>query len=211
MRKNTETKPRKSQGAKRNGTTVKSRSRGDSRKLDTMGAGGASYFTDWGTLVAVKIVQIAEIISRSASQAYEAGYGIRNSELRILLLLGGGEMLSVNEISRRAGIDKAWISRSLDVMMQAGLAKRVPHPTDNRKSLISLTEKGEQSLRVITPIALTRDRHFLAGLDEQEIHKVLDTLRARAQQLLLPELDQRPAPGNRRSKPSNAAAPALDE
>jgi len=150
-----------------------------------------AHFTDWGDLVAVKIIQIAEIISRSASQVYEAGYGIRNSELRILLLLGSGERLSVNEISRRAGIDKAWISRSLDVMMRGDLVKRVPHPSDSRKSLISLTEKGERSLKTITPIALTRDKHILAGLNQEEVHKILDALRARAQQLLLPELEKR--------------------
>src|SRR5262245_30902684 len=111
------------------------RGRAPSAKKDGASQTGGSHFTDWGSLVAVKIIQIAEIISRSASQVYEAGYGIRNSELRILLLLGSDEKLSVNEISRRAGIDKAWISRSLDVMMKAGLVERIPHASDNRKSL----------------------------------------------------------------------------
>jgi DNA-binding MarR family transcriptional regulator len=197
-------------GARENASATLNGAGSRSRVSVPAGQGGApasgagSHFTDWNTLVAVKIIQIAEIISRSASQVYEAGYGIRNSELRILLLLGTGEKLTVNEISRRAGIDKAWISRSLDVMMKAELVKRVPHPTDSRKNLISLAEKGERSLRVITPIALTRDKHILAGLDEREIHKVLDILRSRAQELLLPELDQRTAvPEKKRAKPRN--------
>ncbi|MFZ1988813.1 MAG: MarR family winged helix-turn-helix transcriptional regulator [Alphaproteobacteria bacterium] len=192
MKEDGQKRPRRRRRSGANGTRAGRSMRG-SQGQDNSSSGSPTHFTDWGDLVAVKVIQIAEIISRSASQVYEAGYGIRNSELRILLLLGSGERLSVNEISRRAGIDKAWISRSLDVMMKADLIKRVPHPSDSRKSLISLTEKGERSLQTITPIALTRDKHILAGLDKEEIHKVLDTLRARAQQLLLPELEKRPS------------------
>lgn len=171
------------------------------RRREVEGAAdGPRHFSDWGSLVSVKVIQIAEIISRSASQVYEAGYGIRNSELRILLLLGTGETLSVNEISRRAGIDKAWISRSLDAMMKSGLTKRVSHPTDSRKSLVSLTDKGHQTLRTITPIALMRDKEIIAGLDKKQVHQVLDALKARAQQMLLPEREQRPAPAKKGAK-----------
>ncbi len=186
MRKTSKREPRQTQGRKINGTRSKSRANGSSRRAEMARPDGAPQFTDWESLVAVKVIQIAEIISRSASQVYEAGYGIRNSELRILLLLGAGERLSVNEISRRAGIDKAWISRSLNIMMEQNMVKRVPHPSDSRKSLISLTEEGEESLRTITPIALARDKRVLAGLNKKEIHRVLDTLRAHAQQLLPP-------------------------
>jgi DNA-binding MarR family transcriptional regulator len=169
---------------------------------------GVAEFSEWGSLVAVKIIQIAEIISRSASQVYEAGYGVRNSELRILLLLGAGEALSVNEISRRAGIDKAWISRSIDAMMKAGLTRRIPHPNDDRRALVSLTDRGLQRLRVITPIALTRDRHMLAGLERKEVHKVLDALRGRAELLLAPEPEPRPASAKRRAGPRGMRLPA---
>jgi len=181
----------------------------DSPSQRADGLSDAPQYTDWSNLIAVKIIQIAEIISRSATQVYEAGYGLRNSELRILLLLGTGETLSVNEISRRAGIDKAWISRSLAVMTKANLVRRIAHPSDSRKSLVGLTEKGLQSLRLITPIALTRDRYILAGLDERRVHEVLDTLRMRAQQLLLPELAQRLP--NKRHRRSARARPSGDD
>ena len=187
MSGNGERRPLKRTKSKPNGAALH-RSRHDAP--DPVQKPGPPPFTEWGSLVAVKVIQIAEIISRSASQVYEAGYGIRNSELRILLLLGAGEKLAVNEISRRAGIDKAWISRSLDVMMRADLVKRISHPSDSRKSLISLTDRGEQALRTITPIAIARDKQILAGLDSDEIHAALDALRTRAQQLLLQEPDR---------------------
>lgn len=76
--------------------------------------------------------------------------------------------------------DRAWISRSLKVMMKAGLTRRIQHRADSCKNLVSLTEKGEHMLRVITPIALTGDRHLLGGVDKEKMHEVLDALRARA-------------------------------
>ena len=203
MRTRAHMKPRVRRVQSANGVEIKQRKGGVSQETEARGS-NAAHFADWNGLIAVKIIKIAEVISRSATQVYEAGYGIRNSELRILLLLGSGEALSATELSRRASIDKAWISRSLDVMMRAGLVKREPDSADSRKSLVSLTPAGHRNLKIITPIALTRDRFILAGLDEKNVHLVLDALLAKSRQLLLPEIGKRQAPEKRRSRSRRA-------
>jgi DNA-binding MarR family transcriptional regulator len=135
-------------------------------------------------LLGVKIVQLAEVVSRSATQVYEQRFGVKNTELRILLRLGQETGLSVNELSRRTRVDKGWISRSLDAMEKRGLISRTPHETDSRVFLVSLTEIGTALLKAITPVARERNRRMLAGLNEAEVERVLQALRERALELL---------------------------
>ena len=74
--------------------------------------------------ITVRAVQLAEIISRGASQVFETRFGVKNTELRILVHLGG-QALAVNELARRTHVDKAWISRSLRGLEARGRRRRV--------------------------------------------------------------------------------------
>ena len=135
-------------------------------------------------LLSVRIVQLSEIIQRAASQVYEPQFGIKNAELRILILLGREKQLAVNELSRRTRVDKGWISRSLDAMVQRGIVARTQHASDSRVSLISLTENGRALLEQITPIAITRNDRLLDGFDQADVSRLLDTLLERAEAML---------------------------
>jgi len=132
----------------------------------------------------VQIVRLAEIISRGASQVFEQRFGVKNTELRILVHLGSGDPLAVNEIARRTRVDKGWISRSLLGLERRGLVRRAPHPTDTRASLVSLTDEGLTLVRSFAPVAQARNRRLLAGLDEAEVYRVLDALLERAEDIL---------------------------
>ena len=159
--------------------------------------------------VTVRIVQLAEIISRGAAQVFEKRFGVKNTELRILVHLGGREPLAVNELARRTHVDKGWISRSLLGLERRALVGRMPHPTDTRASLVFLTPKGEELVASFAPVAAARNRRLLAGLNEAEVYRVLDGLLMRAENILehpdgpgpaaLPTGEHRKTRGRRRS------------
>lgn len=131
-------------------------------------------------LVTVRLVQLAEIISRGAAEVFETRYGVKNTELRILVHLAGREGLAVNELARRTRVDKAWISRSLKGLESRGLVERSAHATDSRARVISLTAAGERLAAEIAPVAEARNTRLLAGLDEAEVGRLLDALFERA-------------------------------
>lgn len=135
-------------------------------------------------LVTVRLVQLAEIISRGASQVFERRFGVKNTELRILVQLAGRDLLAVNEIARRTMVDKAWISRSLRGLEKRGLVQRAPHPTDSRAALVSLTGDGRALVDSFAPVAAARNRRLLAGLDPEGVFEVLDGLLLRARDIL---------------------------
>ena len=89
---------------------------------------------------------------------------MKPTDLRILVMLGAYQPISVNEVSRRTHVDKAWISRSLAGLLRRKLIRRVAHPSDSRAALLlPLTPKGEALLREIAPVAERYQRQLLQG------------------------------------------------
>jgi len=142
-------------------------------------------------LVSVRLVRLAELISRIATLTFEDRFGLKNTDLRILVMLGAYQPISLNEVSRKTHIDKAWISRSSRALLRRKLITRTPHPSDSRASLLSLTRKGEALLREIAPVAEDYQRRLLRGQRTRDVERVLDLLSARAEELFQIATQQR--------------------
>lgn len=134
-------------------------------------------------LVSVRLVRLAELISRIAILTFEHRFGLKNTDLRILVMLGASQPISLNEVSRKTHIDKAWISRSSRALLHRKLITKTRHPSDSRASLLSLTRKGEALLREIAPVAEDYQRQLLRGQRTRHVERVLDLLSARAEEL----------------------------
>ncbi len=140
-------------------------------------------------LVPIRLVRLAELMSRLSTQVFETRYGVRNIELRILGVIGGRGSLTVNELARRAQVDKGWISRSLTPMEKRGLLRREDHPTNRRQTVVALTAEGEAVLAQISALAIARNEQLLEGLDPAVVNGVIDELMARTVAELDPPRD----------------------
>ena len=134
-------------------------------------------------LVSVRIVRLSETILRIGTLAFTDRFGIKITELRILVMLGAYQPISVNEVSRRTHIDKAWISRSLTGLLRRKLITKTAHPSDSRASSLCLTKKGEALLREIAPVAQEYQRQLLQGQRGRDVERMLDLLSARAEEM----------------------------
>lgn len=142
-------------------------------------------------LVSVRIVRLSELILRIGILAFTDKFGVKPTDLRILVMLGAYQPISVNEVSRRTHIDKAWISRSIRALMRRKLVTKTAHPSDNRATLLSLTKKGEALLRKIAPVAQEYQRQLLQGQRAGDVERVLDLLSARAEEMFELALQQK--------------------
>lgn len=133
-------------------------------------------------LVAVRVVRVADLILRIGTLTWDR-FGLKNTDLRILAMLGAYQPISVNEISRKAHIDKAWISRSSRDLLRRKLITKSAHPADSRASSLALTKKGEALLRKIAPVAQEYQRELLQGQRSRDVERVLDLLGARAEEM----------------------------
>ncbi|RIV37374.1 MarR family winged helix-turn-helix transcriptional regulator [Micromonospora radicis] len=79
---------------------------------------------------------------------------------------GGG--LTQRQIGESCGVDKTTMVVTLDQLEAAGLARRVPSPTDRRARLVEVTPQGERVLDQAQEIAARIEQDVLAALPEPE-------------------------------------------
>ena len=135
-------------------------------------------------LVAVRIVRISEVLARLATRTIESRVGLRNTDLRLLNLLDGFQGVTVNEIARRAHVDKAWVSRSLRDLERAGLVTRKSNRKDSRVTVVDLSAKGRALLEQVRPLAVAREARLLDGIDQAGLKASLERLMLNAETML---------------------------
>jgi DNA-binding MarR family transcriptional regulator len=137
------------------------------------------------SIFVIKVLDLANSIDRAAGLYYGARFGLRVADLRVLVHAARAPGLSLVEISRRARIDRAWISRSVQHLEKRGLARKCPMDGDERAHSVFLTDKGDALLRKLIPHVQRRQRRLLQGENQKELEQTLDRLSQRVQAMLL--------------------------
>lgn len=134
-------------------------------------------------LIQVRISRLMEIISQLARKSV-GSRGLRNTDLRIMNILYDDEAVSINELARRAHVDKAWISRSVVQLLEKKWITKQQDPQDSRAQLVRLTPKSRKLLDLVRPQVLANEQTLLQGINETALKKQLDALMQNAEKLL---------------------------
>lgn len=144
-------------------------------------SGDARRLTDH---IADRICRIGDAMIRLSARSIKQTWGLRPTDLRLLNILDGELPLAVREISRRAHVDQAWVSRSLRDLESRDLVRRQSDPSDSRLTLISLTAHGRKTLDQVRPYALKSEQLLLNGIDEEKLKTLLDRVEANTEKML---------------------------
>ncbi|MEL0437287.1 MarR family winged helix-turn-helix transcriptional regulator [Phycobacter sp. K97] len=108
-------------------------------------------------------------LTRNAARAYQQEFGVGVMEWRMLVMLTRDPGCSVGHAARTTGIDKAAVSRALQRMEQAGLARAEVLGGDERRKSWFLTGEGHALHSRMLPRALDRQRSLLKGFSPEEL------------------------------------------
>ncbi len=75
--------------------------------------------------------------------------GVTLAQCHALLEIGSAGELSIKELAALLGLDKSTLSRTVDSLVEGGLAERSPGPKDRRFISIRLAPKGKTVYRRI--------------------------------------------------------------
>lgn len=98
-------------------------------------------------------------------------FGLTSGRFHLLMLLKRQEpihALSPSELAKRTGVTRGTMTQFIDAIEKDGFVKRVEDPKDRRGMLVELTEKGEDVLKKILPIHISRMEHYTRVLDSNE-------------------------------------------
>ena len=102
--------------------------------------------------------------------------GVTFNECHILLEMADTKEIAMTDLSRKLGMDKSVISRTVDELVRSGMIRREEHASDRRRKSLVLTEGGKGAARSIDNAMNDKYRGFFSALDEAESEKVLDSM-----------------------------------
>lgn len=127
---------------------------------------------------------LSHSVSNSIASSLSSQYDLTMPEWRVVVVLGRFPGLSAIEVAERTVMDKVAVSRAVARLIKNGRIDRRFADADRRRSILNLTDQGEELLREITPMALAFESSLLEGLSETEIavfNRVIESLLSKAQ------------------------------
>lgn len=134
--------------------------------------------------VADRVLRLADAMIQLSARSIKKRWGLRHTDLRLMNLLDGEQALSIREISRRAHVDQAWVSRSLRQLEEQDFVQRGSDKRDTRLTLISLTNHGRKTLDEVRPYARASESTLLNRIDAARLKAQLDILEENASAML---------------------------
>lgn len=119
----------------------------------------------------------SNVVSDIISGAYEALFGLRIPEWRLIAVLGEDGALTQQQICARTRMDKVTVSRAATALADRGLVARSAHRADRRSHLLGLTDQGRTLYADVAPKALELEGRIFQGFGEAELTGFMAMLR----------------------------------
>jgi DNA-binding MarR family transcriptional regulator len=91
-----------------------------------------------------------------------------NTQCHLLSELGRSGPLPLSELGTRVSLEKSWVSRAVDAMVERGLVTKEPNPADARSWLVTLTAEGERTVKELDRTLDEHADHLLGSLSARE-------------------------------------------
>ncbi|SMB84403.1 MarR family winged helix-turn-helix transcriptional regulator [Deinococcus hopiensis] len=95
---------------------------------------------------------------------------------QVLTTLSREGRLTLADLSRHLGIDKGWLSRTVDELVQVDLVHKQPSQIDRRTVELTLTTQGEQQVHALDEELLRQSMRLLQHIPPEEHGGVLRAL-----------------------------------
>lgn len=128
-------------------------------------------------LLSYRIHRLANALSRGAALRYRQEFGVSLMEWRILALLGGFAPLTLRDLARESGLDKAQASRAVKALVERGLVERESGSTDGREVALRLSAEGQRVQDGLMQAAREREAAFRAALPPGSLATLEEAIR----------------------------------
>jgi len=103
--------------------------------------------------------------------------GVSISQCHAIVEIGRADGISLNDLAELLTLDKSTMSRTINNLVEGGLAIRELHPEDRRYITIKLTDKGISVYKNIEGSMSKYYKNIFASIPEANREQVLDSLK----------------------------------
>lgn len=112
-------------------------------------------------------------------QLKKNGFSITVDQWLVIKCLLENPGVSQVELADRVFKDNASVTRILNLLVKAGYLEREVRSSDRRRSQLTVTENGKQTIEAVDQIVIVNRSHALSGISVTEIetaHAVMDRI-----------------------------------
>lgn len=125
-------------------------------------------------LLSYRLSRTSSALSRSAALRYRREFDVSLGEWRAIALIAADPTLTLGRLARRAGLDKAQMSRVVSKLTERGFVYRTTG--SGRTSQLALTEAGIDVYRGLITAANERNAMFFGALSPEESDALLSAI-----------------------------------
>lgn len=111
---------------------------------------------------------LSNTISTAIAGAYASRFGLTIPEWRIIAVLGRFPHISAREVAERTAMDKVAVSRAVNRLRKSGIVNHRLAAKDRRRSMLTLSRKGQALLEDIAPLAMDYEARLLGEFNADE-------------------------------------------
>ena len=137
-----------------------------------------------------RLAVLSHTVSTTIAKVYEKRFGLSIPEWRVIAILGRFPGMSAVEVAERTMMDKVAVSRAVTKLIKNGRIDRQFADADRRRSILNLSEEGQEVHNEVARLALAFEEDLLHGIDEGDygqFNNVLERLLAKARLLGTPQ------------------------
>ena len=141
----------------------------------------------YSEFLSFRLGRLVTLIQREVAVSYLGLTGLSQPEWRVMARLAQHSEFEMRNLTRVSFMDKAAISRTVDRLIDKGLAERVINPAHARRRIVAATPAGRQLMAQALPVAHREQAALLRELSANEcvqlghlLHKLTNALMARA-------------------------------
>lgn len=124
---------------------------------------------DLGGLLTFRMARVQAKLNAQGSRILRDVSGLSLAQWQIIMILGATGETTPSEVSRNAQFDKGLLSRKLKMLIEDGLVKSTPHPSDRRQQILALTPDGQRVFDETLPHMQERQERLRGLFEEDEI------------------------------------------
>ncbi len=134
-----------------------------------------------GTLIR----DVARLHVRLQRQTAECCGGTTMTQCTILTEIGRNGPGTLIELAHRLGLDKSWLSRAVETLVQEELLSKVPSVLDRRTVIISLSQAGEKRFEELNQTLNNQSERVMDHVSPSERENVQRALKVLLEALQL--------------------------
>lgn len=139
------------------------------------------------SVLARRILVLSNTLAIAASRIYGREFDLPLAEWRLLAMVAQAKSAGVVQLAQMLVTHKAWVSKTVRGLESKGLVKVSPDKSDARRSLITLTPKGQKLYQQVVPVTMERNQRLLSALTKDEsvlFDRLLAKLQTRADEMM---------------------------